>query len=93
MTFRDTHFTVTLLSEDIKSYYTTRLLELQNISVGADPGEGRVRASLGPSRMFLQSRFYHDATSAKLSFRSKLVFGISAAPSWRRTSQSETESD
>lgn len=34
MTFRDTRFTVTLLSEDIKSYYTTRLLELQNISVG-----------------------------------------------------------
>uniref|UniRef100_H3CUS3 Tyrosine-protein phosphatase non-receptor type n=1 Tax=Tetraodon nigroviridis TaxID=99883 RepID=H3CUS3_TETNG len=34
MTFRDTHFTVTLLSEDIKSYYTTRLLELQNMSTG-----------------------------------------------------------
>lgn len=34
MAFRDTRFLVTLLSEDIKSYYTTRVLELQNISVG-----------------------------------------------------------
>lgn len=33
MTFRDTRFTVTLLSEDIKSYYTTRVLQLENISV------------------------------------------------------------
>lgn len=39
MTFRDTRFTVTLLSEDVKSYYTTRVLELQNISVGPT-GEG-----------------------------------------------------
>lgn len=35
MAFRDTRFLVTLLSEDVKSYYTTRVLELQNISVGA----------------------------------------------------------
>lgn len=48
MTFRDTHFTVTLLSEDIKSYYTTRVLELQNISVGPIPGEGTVHTGLGP---------------------------------------------
>eukprot|EP00066_Takifugu_rubripes_P009886 XP_003977261.2 PREDICTED: tyrosine-protein phosphatase non-receptor type 2-like isoform X1 [Takifugu rubripes] len=34
MTFRDTRFTVTLLSEDIKSYYTTRVLQLENISTG-----------------------------------------------------------
>ncbi|KAM3596450.1 uncharacterized protein V6R79_014710 [Siganus canaliculatus] len=34
MAFRDTRFLVTLLSEDIKSYYTTRVLELQNISTG-----------------------------------------------------------
>lgn len=34
MAFRDTRFLVTLLSEDIKSYYTTRVLQLQNISVG-----------------------------------------------------------
>ncbi|KAM9493832.1 tyrosine-protein phosphatase non-receptor type 2 isoform 2-T2 [Clarias gariepinus] len=34
MTFRDTRFVVKLLSEDIKSYYTTRLLELQNASTG-----------------------------------------------------------
>ncbi|XP_063042136.1 tyrosine-protein phosphatase non-receptor type 2 [Engraulis encrasicolus] len=34
MTFRDTRFKVTLLSEDIKSYYTTRVLELQNITTG-----------------------------------------------------------
>ena len=34
MAFRDTRFLVTLLSEDTKSYYTTRVLELLNISVG-----------------------------------------------------------
>lgn len=34
MTFRDTRFLVTLLSEEHKSYYTTRLLELQNIQTG-----------------------------------------------------------
>lgn len=34
MTFRDTRFSVTLLSEDIKSYYTTRVLELHNLSTG-----------------------------------------------------------
>lgn len=34
MAFRDTRFLVTLLSEDVKSYYTTRALELQNMSVG-----------------------------------------------------------
>lgn len=34
MAFRDTGFLVTLLSEDTKSYYTTRVLELQNLSTG-----------------------------------------------------------
>ncbi|XP_020490373.2 tyrosine-protein phosphatase non-receptor type 2 isoform X1 [Labrus bergylta] len=34
MAFRDTCFLVTLLSEDTKSYYTTRVLELQNLSTG-----------------------------------------------------------
>ncbi|XP_053302677.1 tyrosine-protein phosphatase non-receptor type 2 isoform X3 [Pleuronectes platessa] len=34
MAFRDTRFVVTLLSEDTKSYYTTRVLELQNINTG-----------------------------------------------------------
>ncbi|XP_026203310.1 tyrosine-protein phosphatase non-receptor type 2b isoform X1 [Anabas testudineus] len=34
MSFRDTRFLVTLLSEDTKSYYTTRVLELQNINTG-----------------------------------------------------------
>lgn len=34
MAFRDTRLLVRLLSEDAKSYYTTRVLELQNISVG-----------------------------------------------------------
>ncbi|XP_041933234.1 tyrosine-protein phosphatase non-receptor type 2 isoform X2 [Alosa sapidissima] len=34
MTFRDTLFKVTLVSEDVKSYYTTRVLELQNITTG-----------------------------------------------------------
>lgn len=33
MSFRDTRFSLTLLSEDTKSYYTTRVLELQNINV------------------------------------------------------------
>ncbi|XP_068603053.1 tyrosine-protein phosphatase non-receptor type 2 [Brachionichthys hirsutus] len=32
--FRDTRFVVTLLSENVKSYYTTRVLQLQNISTG-----------------------------------------------------------
>lgn len=34
LTFRDTRFVVTLLSEDTKSYYTTRVLQLQNIHTG-----------------------------------------------------------
>ncbi|XP_029022826.1 tyrosine-protein phosphatase non-receptor type 2 [Betta splendens] len=34
MSFRDTRFLVTLLSEDTKSYYTTRVLELQNVNTG-----------------------------------------------------------
>lgn len=34
MPFRDTPFVVRLLSEDVKSYYTTRLLELQNTNTG-----------------------------------------------------------
>ncbi|XP_066530497.1 tyrosine-protein phosphatase non-receptor type 2 [Hoplias malabaricus] len=34
MSFRDTRFIVRLLSEDVKSYYTTRLLELQNANTG-----------------------------------------------------------
>lgn len=34
MAFRDTRFLVTLLSEENKSYYTTRVLELQNVETG-----------------------------------------------------------
>ncbi|CAL1584738.1 unnamed protein product [Knipowitschia caucasica] len=34
MTFRDTHFLVTLMSEEPKSYYTTRVLELKNMETG-----------------------------------------------------------
>ncbi|XP_055749147.1 tyrosine-protein phosphatase non-receptor type 2 isoform X2 [Salvelinus fontinalis] len=34
MPFRDTHFLITLISEDVKSYYTTRVLELQNDKTG-----------------------------------------------------------
>ncbi|XP_017280972.1 tyrosine-protein phosphatase non-receptor type 2 isoform X1 [Kryptolebias marmoratus] len=34
MALRDTRFLVTLLSEDTKSYYTTRVLELQNLNTG-----------------------------------------------------------
>lgn len=31
--FEETHFKITLVSEDIKSYYTVRQLELENLSV------------------------------------------------------------
>ncbi|KAJ8291080.1 hypothetical protein GJAV_G00021150 [Gymnothorax javanicus] len=34
MSFRDTNFVITLLSEDIKSFYTTRVLQLQNMLTG-----------------------------------------------------------
>ncbi|MCI4374431.1 hypothetical protein PGIGA_G00006050 [Pangasianodon gigas] len=34
MYFSDTGFVVTLVSEDVESYYTTRVLELQNIKTG-----------------------------------------------------------
>ncbi|CAB1350425.1 unnamed protein product [Coregonus sp. 'balchen'] len=34
MSFRDTHFLITLVSEDVKSYYTTRVLELHNEKTG-----------------------------------------------------------
>ncbi|KAJ8273450.1 hypothetical protein GJAV_G00101760 [Gymnothorax javanicus] len=34
MTFRDTRFVVTLVSEDVESYYTIRLLELRNLNTG-----------------------------------------------------------
>lgn len=40
MAFRDTGFLVTVLSEDVKSYYTTRVLELQNLSVGLKNDRG-----------------------------------------------------
>ncbi|KAG7279955.1 hypothetical protein CRUP_025207 [Coryphaenoides rupestris] len=33
MAFRDTGFLVTLVSEDVKSYYTTRVLALQNVHI------------------------------------------------------------
>lgn len=33
MYFSDTGFVVTLVSEDVESYYTTRVLELQNVKV------------------------------------------------------------
>ena len=33
MSYRDTRFLVTLVSEDIKSYYTTRVLELEHADV------------------------------------------------------------
>ncbi|KPP74555.1 tyrosine-protein phosphatase non-receptor type 2-like, partial [Scleropages formosus] len=32
MTFKDTHFLVTLISEEVKSYYTIRVLKLQNMN-------------------------------------------------------------
>ncbi|XP_023669352.1 tyrosine-protein phosphatase non-receptor type 2-like isoform X2 [Paramormyrops kingsleyae] len=34
MSFQDTNFTVKLISEDVKSYYTIRVLELQNMATG-----------------------------------------------------------
>lgn len=33
MFFEDTNFTLTLISEDVKSYYTVRQLELENLIV------------------------------------------------------------
>lgn len=33
MLFKETGFTVKFLSEDVKSYYTVHLLQLENISV------------------------------------------------------------
>ncbi|KAF7690884.1 hypothetical protein HF521_011181 [Silurus meridionalis] len=56
MAFRDTRFMVRLLSEDVKSYYTTRLLELQNVqvresgSLGAEHGPAVVHCSAGIGR-------------------------------------------
>lgn len=35
--FGDTNFKLTLVSEDIKSYYTVRQLELENLSVSISP--------------------------------------------------------
>lgn len=35
--FEDTNFKLTLVSEDIKSYYTVRQLELENLSVSIQP--------------------------------------------------------
>lgn len=35
--FEDTNFKLTLVSEDVKSYYTIRQLELENLSVSFLP--------------------------------------------------------
>lgn len=43
MSFRDTRFVVTLVSEDVKSYYTTRVLELQNASVSASSWQLKIK--------------------------------------------------
>lgn len=37
MVFEDANLKLTLLSEDIKSYYTIRVLELENLSVSGAP--------------------------------------------------------
>lgn len=65
-TFRDTRFTVALLSEDIKSYYTTRVLELQNISV-SDGELGRFRLMWARFIVFTVPFFSCCTLPAKMS--------------------------
>lgn len=42
MFFEDTNLKLTLISEDIKSYYTVRQLELENLTVSAESSARRV---------------------------------------------------
>ncbi|MGH0180178.1 UNVERIFIED_CONTAM: hypothetical protein FKN15_003591 [Acipenser sinensis] len=54
MEFADTHFKLTLISEDVKSYYTVRQLELENLqmSLRKDPSSVSVRDVLLEMRRF-----------------------------------------
>lgn len=40
MVFDDTNLKLTLISEDVKSYYTVRQLELENLAVSIDESSG-----------------------------------------------------
>lgn len=42
MTFTETGFRVRLVSEDVKSYYTVHLLQLENINVSFSQSAGLV---------------------------------------------------
>lgn len=41
--FEDTHFKLTLVSEDIKSYFTVRQLELENLEVRHTHAQARIQ--------------------------------------------------
>lgn len=49
MSFRDTRFLVALESEDVKFYYTARVLKLQNMNVSRGAGPFRWVHLYGPS--------------------------------------------
>lgn len=42
MFFEDTNLKLTLISEDIKSYYTVRQLELENLTVSTETSASQV---------------------------------------------------
>lgn len=46
MFFEDTNLKLTLVSEDIKSYYTVRQLELENLTVSTETSTNQILQSL-----------------------------------------------
>lgn len=46
MFFEDANLKLTLISEDIKSYYTVRQLELENLTVSTGTSAGQILQSL-----------------------------------------------
>lgn len=46
MFFEDTNLKLTLVSEDIKSYYTVRQLELENLTVSTETSTDQILQSL-----------------------------------------------
>lgn len=45
MFFEDTNLKLTLISEDIKSYYTVRQLELENLTVSTETSTNQILQS------------------------------------------------
>lgn len=64
MLFEDTNFTLTLISEDVKSYYTVRQLELENLTVSM----GRNKPSSGILSLFLSVPSHWLLRFSKLCF-------------------------